>query len=77
MIVLYAAVILIAIAVAVFLLRDRFGGRESVSRDSSTDFAAPRMQLNPDSRGRCPECGARRWPGSVKCWNCGADIPEK
>ncbi len=77
MIALYAAVVLIVIGVAIFLMRDRFAVRESSSRESSANFSAPRVRLDPNSRGRCPECGARRWPGSVKCWNCGNDITEK
>ncbi len=67
---LYVAAVLIALGVIVFVLSSR-APADRRGAGATGGFSAPRVKLGAGTRGRCPECGAKSWPGAVKCWNCG------
>ncbi len=74
---LYIALALILLGVAIYLFRGRTPPDEAGhSTEARPDFSAPRVRVKPGTRGRCTDCGARRWPGSVRCWSCGHEYDE-
>jgi len=76
---IYAVAIALALlGIGLYLWRGRTpGGGEGRARSRQDFSTAPRVRVAPESRGRCPECGARNWPGALVCWKCGRDNREE
>ena len=72
------AIAFILLGIGLYLWLSRTSGDGEGRGGPRRDFsAAPRVRVAPESRRRCPECGARNWPGALVCWKCGRDSRDE